>query len=188
MTLENQSYIITSAVESKPDLHQFNIVINPNQTNTNDFYMARIFQITPRHGKCVSLAVVDLLCAGYEPYAVLENHLLTMVQFQSIIRIDLQNYVYEYIECDNMGGLHEIHAIEDGYILWGEGDIFRYDRELHRLWQFMGRDILVSLHAAKHFWIEEDRIHCRDFLGWHYILDLNGKLLQSFREFAQDDP
>lgn len=47
----------------------------------------------------------------------------------------------------------------------------------------MSRDILVSLYDNRHFWIEDKLIRCRDFLGWHYVLDYNGKLLRDFKEF-----
>ncbi len=84
--------------------------------------------------------------------------------------------------CDNIGGLFEIHAIEGGYIIWGESDIFRYDLQLNRIWHFTGRDMLVSRTKDKHFWIDDGLIHCRDFEGWHYVFDFNGKLIDDFRE------
>ncbi|MBQ7871390.1 MAG: hypothetical protein IJ357_04540 [Oscillospiraceae bacterium] len=86
-----------------------------------------------------------------------------------------------------MGCLFEIHSIEEGYLIRGEGDIFRYDLSLNPIWHFMGRDILVSLHSNKHFWFEQNEIHCRDFLGWHYVLDFNGKLLREFKEFDESE-
>lgn len=182
--LQNQHYSITASAEVKPDLSQFDIVHNPNDTNTDDFYMARIFRVQAADGTVRSIAVVDLLCAQYGPCAVLEGDILSVILFQSIVRIDLSaGALVQVRECDNMGGLHDIHAIDGGYILWGEGDIFRYDHALNRVWQFMGRDILVSLHSDRHFWIEQDRIHCRDFLGWHYVLDLDGKLIREFQEY-----
>lgn len=184
MYLQNQRYSITAHVETMPSLTQFDIIHNPKNTNTGDFYMAHIFRVESTDAAPRTIAVLDLLCAGYEPFAVLEEDCLTVILFDSIARIKLPTGMIEEIkDCDNWGGLHEIHMIADGYIIWGEGDIFRYDRMLNQVWHFMGRDILVSLEADQHFWIEDDLIHCRDFLGYRYTLDLNGNLLQQFQEF-----
>ena len=183
MHLQNQRYTVTAHVETMPSLAQFDIVHNPNHTNTDDFYNAQVFRVESIDAAARTIALLDLLCAGYEPFAVLEMDCLTVILFDSIVRINLSTgLITEMIECDNMGGLHEIHAIPDGYIIWGEGDIFRYDLQLNRKWHFMGRDILVSLDKDKHFWIKDDLIHCRDFLGWHYVLDFDGNLLHNFQE------
>lgn len=187
MVLQNEHYSINASTETMPTLSQYDIVYNLNGTNTDEYYMARIFNISRNNGPSISIALVDFLCAGYKPFGVLEDDYLTVILFDSIVRLDLiTGTIITYTECDNMGGLHEIHAIEDGYIIWGEGDIFRYDLELNRIWHFMGRDILVSLKMNQHFWIEDNRIHCRDFEGWHYILDLNGKLLEDFKEIEDE--
>ena len=184
MRLQNQHYTIAASVETMPSLSQFDIVYNLSNAKTEDFYMARIFRVCSFDGISRSIALVDLLCAEYKPYAVLEDNFLTAILFDSIVRINLAtSLVSQYEKCDNMGGLHEIHPMKDGYIIWGEGDIFRYDSALNRIWNFSGRDILVSCNTDKHFWIEDGLIHCRDFLGWHYIIDFDGKLIRDFREF-----
>lgn len=171
-----------------PSLDDIDLVYNLNNTNLNDHYSARIFQVEDFSGATRTIALVDLICGGYESYAVLEKDLLTAILFDSIVQLDLSTgQVVQFKECDNVGGLFEIHAIPDGYILWGEGGIFRYDPALNCIWNFMGRDILVSLKADKHFWIEDGLIHSRDFLGYHYILDLNGTLLQKYLEFKDPE-
>lgn len=188
MHLENQRYIITATVETRPPLEHFDLVFSPTDLNVNDFYMARILEITSADGGSRSIALVDLLCAKYEPYAVLENDLLTVILFDAIVQIDLiSGMITRCAQCDNWGGLHEIHGLEDGYLIWGEGDIFRYDRSLNLVWHFMGRDILVSPIMDKHFWIEDGLIHCRDFLGWHYILNFDGNLISDFREINDSE-
>ena len=183
MYLQNQHYSITAFVETMPPLEQFDIVHNPKNTNTDEFYNARIFKIESIDAVPRTIALLDLLCAGYEPFAVLEMDCLIVILFDSIVRINLSTgLIEEMIECDNFGGLHEIHVINDGYIIWGEGDIFRYDRKLKRIWHFAGRDMLISQKEDKQFWIEDGLIHCRDYLGWHYVLDFDGNLLHDFLE------
>ena len=188
MHLQNQYYTITASVEITPPLAQFDMVYNLNDINIDDFYIARTFNINSTNGTFKSIAFIGLLLAEYEPYAVLEKDCLTLILFDSIVRIDLSTgLVKQRKDCKNWGGLHEIHAIKDGYIIWGECDIFRYDLELNQIWQFSGRDILVSLKKDEHFWIENSMIHCRDFLGWHYVLDFNGNLIYEIHEIIDPE-
>lgn len=183
MELHNERYAVVSSVEVTPLLDQYDVVHNTENIDTNDYFMARIFHIKRSDGHSLKVALVDLICSSYEPFAALDGNILTTILFSSIVRIDLDTgLLVQYRECDNMGGLFEIHPIEDGYIIWGEGDIFRYDCELKRIWHFMGRDIFVSLTKERHFWFENDRIHCLDFKGWHYVLNFDGKLIYDFRE------
>ena len=188
MILHNESYTVSLDVEVQPPLERFDMVHNTERINTKDFYMAHTFWIERSDGHSISVAVVDLICSGYPHRAILETNYLTLVLFSAIIRVELDTgAILAYSNCENLGGLFEIYRIDGGYLIWGEGDIFRYDDSLNQIWRFSGRDILVSLYADKHFWIEDDRIHCRDFLGWHYVLDFDRNLLQDFREFKSAD-
>ena len=189
MQLHNEKYTVISDVTVPPPLDRFDVVHNTENINTDDFCMAYTFQITGNDGHSMKVALIDLICSSYIPYAALDGNTLVVILFQSIVRLDMDTgAIIQYTECDNMGGLFEIHPIEGGFLIWGEGDIFRYDRSLNRIWHFTGRDILVSLHSSKHFWIEDTEIHCRDFLGWHYVLDFDGKLIRNFREFDDTGP
>ena len=110
--------------------------------------------------------------------AVIVGDNLTQILFDEIRQIDIKTgKVLQKVECPNVGGLFEIYSIEDGYIIHGELELFRYDKQLNRIWDFSGRDIFATVDGKKAFWLEENTIHCRDWLGWHYVLDLDGKLL-----------
>ena len=184
MELHNNRYAVQSSVEVTPLLNQYDIVHNTENIDTNDYFMARTFHINRLDGHSLKVALIDLICSSYEPYAALDGNILTTILFSSIARIDMDTgLLVQYTECDSIGGLFEIHPIDGGYLIWGEGDIFRYDLMLNRVWAFMGRDILVSLHSNQHFWIQKSEIHCRDFLGYHYVLDFDGKLICDFREY-----
>ena len=184
MELRNEKYTVLLKTEVAPPLSQYDIIHNTEEVNTDDFYVARTFQVHRADGHLRNIALLDLCCSSNEPFAVLNDHILTVILFRAIVRIDLNTgLIIQHKECNSTGGLFEIHHMDDGYLIWGEGDIFRYDDSLNRIWHFVGRDILVSLHCNQHFWMERDEIHCRDFLGWHYILDLDGNVLCNFREF-----
>ena len=184
MELHNERYAVLSSVEVTPLLDQYDVVHNTENIDTNAYFMARIFHIMRSDGHSLKVALLDLICSSYEPYAALDGNILTTILFSSIVRIDMDTgLLVQHKQCDNMGGLFEIHPIEGGYLIWGEGDIFRYDLTLKRVWHFMGRDILVSLHGNQHFWVQNAEIHCRDFSGYHYVLDFDGKLIYNFREY-----
>jgi hypothetical protein len=128
-----------------------------------------------------------LITSYAKPCAVLENDILAVIQFRKILRINLRTgLVDRCIDCENMGGLEQIYPIKEGYIIKGEGDVFRYDSELNRVWHFCGRDIFALPTGEKALWIEEGYIHCRDWAGWHYILDMEGHLISEEPEKSPD--
>ena len=115
--------------------------------------------------------------------AVQNGNCLTQILFKEIRQVDAETGdILRQVECPNIVGLMGICAIEGGFILHGETELFRYDGQLNRIWSFSGRDIFATLDGTKAFWIEKDTIHCRDWLGWHYVLDLDGKLISEKQE------
>ena len=97
--------------------------------------------------------------------AVQNGNCLTQILFKEIRQVDAQTgAVLRQVECPNMAGLMGICAIEDGFILHGETELFRYDGQLNRIWSFSARDIFATPDGSKAFWIEKDTIHCRDWL------------------------
>ena len=115
--------------------------------------------------------------------SVQEENCITQIRFKTICQVDARNgTILRLVSCPNMGGLIEIVGIDGGYILHGETELFCYDKQLNRVWSFCGRDIFATLDGSSAFWIEADIIHCRDWLGWHYVLDYDGNLVAEFLE------
>ena len=122
------------------------------------------------------IKIEELYCQVRD--TVQNGNCLTQILFDEIRQVDAQTgEVLQQVNCPNMGGLMGICAIEGGFILHGETELFRYDQQLNRIWSFSGRDIFAALDGKKAFWIEKDTIHCRDWLGWHYVLNSDGKLI-----------
>lgn len=187
MVLENELCRISVSVEERPSLAGFDRVCNPDGVDPNDICTARVIRIHKPEGNLLSVALLGLVTAHAEPCAVLENEFLTVITFAWIFRIDVRSgEIVRCVECDNMGGLLEIHPIDGGYILYGEGDIFRYDRDLKQIWRRGGRDILVCRNGEKAFWIDGCQIHFRDWEGWHYVLELDGSWIGNYRETLPD--
>ena len=100
-----------------------------------------------------------------------------------ILQLDLdRKTVLRCADCENTGGLQEIYSADSCYIIKGECEIFRYDKALDQIWCRCGRDIFARPTEEKCFWIEENLIHCRDWEGWHYVLDMDGNKIDEFQE------
>lgn len=122
MELYNEKFKIISDVAINPRLDQFDVVHNPEGIDTDGHFMARTFLITPAGGPPVKLALLDTVIPGHIPHAVLQGHELTVILFQAIVRINFETQsIIQYVRCDNMGGLLEIHPIDQGYLIRGEG-------------------------------------------------------------------
>jgi hypothetical protein len=50
------------------------------------------------------------------------------------------------------------------------------------MWVFGGRDIFARANEEECFWIDNGSIHCRDWEGWHYVLDMDGNLMSEVCE------
>lgn len=193
MILINNQYKVTISGDgpfwNNPAVQKpYDVIINPEELHQVD-ECCDIMSICAecRHGDAKRIALLASRYTNKEHCAVLDGQTLTVIQFDLIVQIDLERgYVLQTVACDNWGGLMEIHPIKEGYIIRGECDIFRYDAEVNQIWQFSGRDILVSQWGEKSFWIDGDRIHCRDCLGWHYVLDLDGRLISEVQEKSPD--
>lgn len=184
MVLRNESYTVSIQTEFKPAMDGLDLVYDPEDLLCSvDYYSARILRIEDSKGQSVTLALLGIALPDSEPCAVLEEEVLTVILFDSIVRLDLKSgQIIRNVKCENMGGLMEIHPIPEGYILYGEGDIFRYDRSLNQIWRRGARDILASPAGEKAFWIENSLIHYRDWEGWHYTLDFEGNRLGEIQE------
>lgn len=183
MVLENEQYKVSIHTEYQPDLKAYQVLYRPEDMDMNGFYSAYLIDIDTFDGQRHRVALTDLLVSNIEPCAVLEGNILTVILFRTILQVDLYTRsVANCVDCENMGGLEEIHPIAGGYLIKGEGEIFCYDQALNQVWWRAGRDIFATPEGDDCFWLEGDTIHCLDWEGWHYVLDLNGKTIRECKE------
>lgn len=77
-----------------------------------------------------------------------------------------------------MGMVFEAYPYEDDFILYGEMEIYRVDKELDVKWTFLARDIFVRLEGSEPaFQMKADRICLYDFCDNYYEIDYEGRLL-----------
>lgn len=71
-----------------------------------------------------------------------------------------------------------LHKLEDDFIIHGELEIFRINKEGEILWRFGGRDIWVSIDGKVECSIKDNKIILFDFESNEYVLDFEGKELE----------
>ena len=183
MVLNNEQYLVTILTEITPSLDGYRVIYQADGIDMHDFYCARLIEVKASNGTVSRVTLLDNLISKNEPCAVLEDNVLTVPLFDTILQIDLETAtLIRCVDCENWGGLEQIFEINQGYLFKGECDIFYYDKMLNQVWRFGGRDILARVTEEKCFWIENDLIHCRDWAGWHYVLDMDGNIISEFRE------
>lgn len=70
-----------------------------------------------------------------------------------------------------------IYHFKDDLVIHGELQISRIDFEGNEKWTFAARDIFVAQDGTECFSIQNDKIHVKDWGGYEYILDENGKTI-----------
>lgn len=68
-----------------------------------------------------------------------------------------------------------IYEFENDFVVHGELEISRIDRKGNKIWDFSARDIFVTPDGKKSIEIDKDRIKLRDWDGYEYVIDGNGK-------------
>jgi hypothetical protein len=71
----------------------------------------------------------------------------------------------------------QIFKQQDDYIIHGELQVTKLDKDGNKKWEFGGTDIFVSLDNEEEFKIESDGILITDFAKTKYKIDFDGKLL-----------
>ena len=71
----------------------------------------------------------------------------------------------------------QIFKHQDDYIIHGELQVAKLDRDGKIKWEFSGADIFVSIDNEEEFKIEDDGILLTDFAKTKYKIDFDGKLI-----------
>lgn len=72
----------------------------------------------------------------------------------------------------------QIFKLEDDYLVHGELETTRIDKEGLIKWKFGGADIFVSMEGEEEFILGKDHIVLTDFCKTKYKIDFNGKLIK----------
>ncbi len=76
----------------------------------------------------------------------------------------------------------QIYKYQDDYLIHGELQISRLDRNGNIKWEFSGADIFVSIDNEEEFIIKNDGILLTDFTGKKYKINFDGKVLNKVQK------
>ena len=122
--------------------------------------------------KTTKIALYCNYCGNYEPCTILKHDKLIIVKFNTFYEFDLNTNKIRYIIFSNMAGAIGLYDMEDGYLIHGEMCLVKTDYDLNKLWDFYGKDILVSRNGNANINITNKKIELTDFEGNNYIIDL----------------
>ena len=148
---EDPTYTVDSA-----DNRPYDRVLNPRGYRRSHFTCT--FSIRMDWPDCTrTLALIGEGCAVASDCAVLEDDQLLVLQNRDLTRIAVADgQVLSYDRLDRFGVLNAIYPLPDGYLVVGELEVFRMDRDLQERWSYAARGVIVSWE------MQEDRILLRE--------------------------
>ena len=181
-TLQNEKYSVritiadTYTVESA-DNRSYDYILNPNKLGRNNMYRTLCISVTGT--KNAEIALVGDYYTSDIDCAILEDNILTVLQNDYISQIDLETVqIIAGYELDVLGTTFSIYRISDGYLIYGEIEIIKFDNEFNVAWKFSGRDIFVSITDKNAFELTDRSIKLYDFEDNFYEIDFNGNLIR----------
>lgn len=184
MTIKNKICKLNISIKNEfsfgdPKNKQYDVILNPDNYDSEDYVKAFIFDVD-FYGHIKKIALVVFATEPEGNIAVLKNDVLTLLQNERFLRIDLsEGYIIEEKSFEILGSVFETREFENDYIVYGEIEIARFDKLFNKLWSFSGKDIFVSNSDKKAFEISDNRIKLYDFEGNYYEIDFDGKVLVS---------
>ena len=181
-TLQNEKYSgrITTAhtyIEESADNRSYDYILNPNKLVRNNMYRTLCISVTGT--KNAEIALVGDYYTSDIDCAILEDNILTVLQNDYISQIDLETVqIIAGYELDVLGTTFSIYRISDGYLIYGEIEIIKFDNEFNVAWKFSGRDIFVSITDKNAFELTDRSIKLYDFEDNFYEIDFNGNLIR----------
>ena len=181
-TLQNEKYSvrITTAhtyIEESADNRSYDYILNPNKLGRNNMYRTLCISVTGT--KNAEIALVGDYYTSDIDCAILEDNILTVLQNDYISQIDLETVqIIAGYELDVLGTTFSIYRMSDGYLIYGEIEIIKFDNEFNVAWKFSGRDIFVSITDKNAFELTDRSIQLYDFEDNFYEIDFNGNLIR----------
>lgn len=160
----------TYTVDSE-DNKSYDIIMNPRNYKHNDRYKAFAIYID-LFCRQISIILIGSIYAQDTDCAVLEENILTVLQNDTIVQINIEDAsVINYKQFECVGCNYGIYKVKQGYLVHGEIEIIMLTDEFNEIWSFFGRDIFMSLEVC------ENSIKLTDFENNYYEIDFNGREL-----------
>lgn len=157
-------------------------LFNPLSFKKRDYYSSFCFVVLDEFIPDDELKQYVFITSPYFYNSILlkDNELLVLLE-TTIITLDLTKMEINLIKCFSeqaFGCYFSIQQFDDGYIIHGELEIIKLDKEFNKLWEFSYKDIFVNLSDEETFKIIEDKIYLTDWNNDKITLDKNGNVIE----------
>ncbi len=179
MKLQNEKFTVNIMVVDTQNLNLDNQCFVYFEENAqNELSKSHIISVDNGTWVGQIILVGDLFLYD-EHCAVLENEILTVLQNDTIVQIDLCTCkIAKHKQIEEFGGNFELHLISAGYLVYGEGAVAAYDKDLNWIWSFSGKDIFVTRRDRPALKIGAHTVSFYDFEDNFYELDFGGKIIK----------
>lgn len=152
-------------------------ILDPKNLLQQSFYKVLLITVVLQD-KNLQIALIGDGYSVSKQCAVLEDTVLTVLQNDMIVQLDVTNgSLVKHKDLEWFGCNFELHKLENDYLIYGEECIVRLDHELKEKWRFSGKDIFVSASGKQSFELGHDSIKLYDFQDNFYELDFSGQLI-----------
>ena len=143
------------------------------------------FYPTSKHGIRVSLDNIEISSAIiceiggattiHENSFVINNDSIFICCCDKVYSLGLPNLDLKWIKRFDPATCFGIYEFGNDFIIHGELQISKINKKGELKWDFGARDIFVLQNGGKAMTIDNDMIYLKDWEGYEYILDSNGK-------------
>ena len=119
----------------------------------------------------------------HDTSTIIENDRLLVCCSDTIFCLSIPNLTLLWRTQADQATCFEIYKYQDSYIIHGEIEITRLDKDGKILWQQSGADIFTTISGRQDFELTEDFIMAKDFENRIYKFDYNGRNLTDLAQF-----
>lgn len=109
--------------------------------------------------------------------SLLDNDQLLLCCSDTVFCLTLPNLALKWHTQADQATCFQIFKQQDNYIIHGELQVTKLDKEGYKKWEFGGADIFVCIDNEEEFRLESDGILFTDFTKTKYKIDFDGKLI-----------
>lgn len=113
----------------------------------------------------------------YQNSSLLDNDQLLICCSNTVFCLMLPGLELKWKTQADQATCFQIFKQQGGYLVHGEIQVTKLDKDGNLKWEFSGADIFVSIDNEKEFIIEHDGILLTDFSKTKYKIDFDGKLM-----------
>ena len=181
MTTKYQDYTID--IVNEPN---FRLNFNDNTSTYDQTYFDETgYQPTSLHGIKVAKDGVHvssaIICEVggatgiYDNSFVITDNTLLICCCNTVYSFKLPNLSLNWKKEFDPATCFSIYSIKNDFIIHGELQITRIDKDGIKKWEYGARDIFVTPDRKESFELKGDKIYLRDWQGYEYVINENGQ-------------